>query len=42
MPGITFRDAADIAMEPWAVPSGGDWGLHRGGAIFFENTEGCT
>ena len=23
--GITFRDAADITMRPWGVPSGGDW-----------------
>jgi len=23
--GITFRDAADITMNPWGVPSGGDW-----------------
>ena len=40
--GITFRDAADITMEPWAVPSGGDWGLYRGGAIFIEGAEGVT
>ena len=37
--GITFRDAADITMEPWGVPSGGDWGLYRGGAIFVEGAE---
>ena len=29
-------------MEPWGVPSGGDWGLYRGGALFFEGTEGCS
>jgi hypothetical protein len=23
------------------VPSGGDWGLYRGGAIFIEGCEGC-
>ena len=40
--GITFRDAADITMEPWAVPSGGDWGLYRGGAIFVEGAEDVT
>ena len=40
--GITFRDAADITMEPWAVPSGGDWGLYRGGAIFIEGAEEIT
>jgi len=37
--GITFRDAADITMNPWGVPSGGDWGLYRGGAIFVEGAE---
>jgi hypothetical protein len=40
--GIKFRDAADTTMEPWGVPSGGDWGLYRGGAVFFEGTEGCV
>jgi hypothetical protein len=40
--GITFRDAADITMEPWGVPSGGDWGLYRGGAIFIEGAEGIS
>lgn len=34
--GLGFRDAADISMEAWGVPSGGDWALHRGGAVFFE------
>ena len=40
--GITFRDAADITMNPWGVPSGGDWGLYRGGAIFVEGAEDIT
>jgi len=40
--GITFRDAADITMRPWGVPSGGDWGLYRGGAIFIEGAEDIT
>jgi len=40
--GITFRDAADITMQPWRVPSGGDWGLYRGGAIFIEGAENVT
>ena len=40
--GITFRDAADITMNPWGVPSGGDWGLYRGGAIFIEGAEDVT
>ena len=29
----------DITMNPWGVPSGGDWGLYRGGAIFVEGAE---
>eukprot|EP00039_Didymoeca_costata_P013183 m.196382 g.196382 ORF g.196382 m.196382 type:complete len:799 (+) comp15699_c0_seq3:667-3063(+) len=37
--GVHFRDAADITMKPWGVPSGGDWGLYRGGAIFLEGTK---
>eukprot|EP00928_Gymnodinium_smaydae_P025336 TRINITY_DN20214_c0_g1_i1.p1 TRINITY_DN20214_c0_g1~~TRINITY_DN20214_c0_g1_i1.p1 ORF type:complete len:1042 (+),score=101.64 TRINITY_DN20214_c0_g1_i1:41-3127(+) len=40
--GLRFRDAADVSMEPWGVPSGGDWGLYRGGALFLEGTEGCA
>ena len=40
--GITFRDGADVTMEPWGVPSGGDWGLYRGGAIFVEGAENVT
>jgi hypothetical protein len=39
---VKFRDAADVTMEPWGVPSGGDWGLYRGGALFFEGTEDCV
>jgi len=40
--GLKFRDAADITMIPWGVPSGGDWGLFRGGAIFIEGAESIT
>ena len=45
--GLGFRDSRITYMEPWGVPSGGDWSLHRGGAIFLERTEdvavqGCT
>jgi hypothetical protein len=29
-------------MNPWGVPSGGDWGLYRGGAIFIEGAEFIT
>eukprot|EP01043_Picozoa_sp_COSAG02_P002412 COSAG02_NODE_55_length_43887_cov_30.660364_33_plen_712_part_00 len=40
--GLVFRDAADITMNEWGVPSGGDWGLYRGGAIFIEGAESVT
>jgi hypothetical protein len=40
--GLGFRDAAKTYMEQWAAPSGGDWALHRGGAIHLEGTEGIT
>ena len=29
-------------LEPHSIPSGGDWGLQRMGAVFFENTEGSV
>ena len=29
-------------MDEWGIPSGGDWGLHRGGAVFVEGAEGIT
>ena len=29
-------------MEQFGVPSGGDWSLYRGGAIFVEGTEQLT
>ncbi|XP_065179510.1 uncharacterized protein LOC135809986 [Sycon ciliatum] len=37
--GINFRDTAYTYLEPHGVPSGGDWGLQRTGAIFLEGTE---
>ena len=38
--GVGFRDAAATFMDPrWAPPSGGDWSLHRGGAVFVEGAE---
>eukprot|EP01060_Flectonema_neradi_P007662 TRINITY_DN15378_c0_g3_i1.p1 TRINITY_DN15378_c0_g3~~TRINITY_DN15378_c0_g3_i1.p1 ORF type:complete len:862 (+),score=209.17 TRINITY_DN15378_c0_g3_i1:48-2588(+) len=40
--GIGFRDAAYTFMDDWAAPSGGDWSIHRGGALFLENVESCT
>ena len=40
--GLGFRDAAPTYMEAHGVPSGGDWGLERLGALFFEGTEDLT
>ena len=37
--GIGFRDGAKTYMEQWSAPSGGDWALHRGGAVHLEGTE---
>lgn len=37
--GVGFRDAASTFMDAWGVPSGGDWALHRGGALFMEGVE---
>ena len=34
--GLGFRDAAKTYMEQWSAPSGGDWALHRGGAVFLD------
>lgn len=40
--GLSFRDTAATYMSDSSVPSGGDWSIHRGGAVFIENAEGIT
>ena len=40
--GVNFKDAAYTYLEPHGVPSGGDWGLQRTGAVFLEGTEVTT
>ena len=45
--GVGFRDSAYTYLDEWGIPSGGDWALHRGGAVFVEGAErvtveGCT
>jgi len=40
--GLGFRDQRFSYMDPWLVPSGGDWGLRPAGAVNFEGTERCT
>ena len=40
---IGFRDmAATYMSDQWSAPSGGDWSLHRGGAILIENATGIN
>ena len=39
---IQFRDTAATILEPHGMPSGGDWTLHRGGAITLQGTERLT
>ena len=36
--GIKFRDTVYTYMDPHGMPSGGDWGLQRLGAVFLEGT----
>ena len=40
--GVGFRDSAYTYMDEWGIPSGGDWALHRGGALFVEDAVGVV
>lgn len=37
---ITFTHTQPTYFEPHEVPSGGDWSIHRGGAVFAEGVDG--
>ena len=37
---VTFAHTATTFLEPYEVPSGGDWAIHRGGAIYAEGVDG--
>jgi hypothetical protein len=39
---LGFRDTAATYLSDWSVPSGGDWSMHRGGAIFMESAENIS
>ena len=39
---LTFAHSATTFMEPYEVPSPGDWSIHRGGALFIENACGIS
>lgn len=36
--GLGFRDQRPAMLDPWVVPSGGDWALRRAGALHLEGT----
>lgn len=40
--GVTFTSAAASLLGPHGIPSGGDWGLARAGAVFLQGTERVT
>ena len=40
--GLGFRDQRPAMLDPWLIPSGGDWGLRRAGALHLESTIGVT
>ena len=40
--GVGFRDTRYTYLDEWGIPSGGDWALHRGGALFVEGAENVT
>ena len=37
--GITFQHSTQTFLEPYMVPSGGDWSVHRNGLIYIQGTE---
>ena len=37
---LTFTHTASTFLEKYEVPSGGDWAIHRGGAVFVEGVDG--
>jgi hypothetical protein len=40
--GFVFTETRYTYLEQYEVPSGGDWSIHRGGAIFVENAQGIS
>ena len=39
---LKFTQAEPTFLDAYEVPSGGDWSIHRGGAVFFEGVKGMT
>eukprot|EP00039_Didymoeca_costata_P024933 m.11883 g.11883 ORF g.11883 m.11883 type:complete len:934 (-) comp4550_c0_seq1:83-2884(-) len=40
--GITFAHSDPTFLSDYEMPSGGDWTIHRGGAVFLDGTENIT
>merc|ERR1719461_2791 len=38
--GMTMRDTQYTYLDPHGMPSGGDWGLERTGAIYLDGVKG--
>ena len=39
---VTFTHTEPTYLQPYEVPSGGDYSIHRGGAVFAEGVDGFT
>jgi len=40
--GFRISHTETTFMEQYWIPSGSDWSIHRGGAVFFEGARDCT
>ena len=40
--GLTFTQSSSAFLEAFEVPSGGDWSIHRGAALFVQEAEAVT
>ena len=40
--GLEFAHTRTTFFDPYEVPSGGDWSIHRGGTVFLEGIEDVT
>ena len=40
--GIRFTNTSATFLDEYIDPSTGDWGIHRGGTVYFEGAEDCS
>jgi hypothetical protein len=40
--GVEFTETKSTFLQQYEVSSGGDWSIHRGGAVYVESAEGIT